>query len=163
MAYEFKNKKNISTIGVHAGQEEVDETGSRVIPIYQTTSYVFESSKQAANRFALKEGGNIYTRLTNPTTEAFEKRMAAIEGGTAAYATASGMAAIFYAVINITKVGDNIVSADNLYGGTYELFENTLEELGRTVTFVDSQSPELFEEAIDDRTLTFRTSTNWQK
>ena len=152
MAYEIKNKKNISTIGVHAGQEEVDETGSRVTPIYQTTSYVFESSEQAANRFALKEGGNIYTRLTNPTTEAFEKRMAAIEGGTAAYATASGMAAIFYAIINLTKVGDNIVSADNLYGGTYELFENTLEELGRTVTFVDSQSPELFEEAINDKT-----------
>ena len=106
----------------------------------------------AANRFALKEGGNIYTRLTNPTTEAFEKRMAAIEGGTAAYATASGMSAIFYAIINLTQVGDNIVSADNLYGGTYELFENTLEELGRTVTFVDSQSPELFEEAIDDKT-----------
>ena len=124
MAYEIKNKKNISTIGVHAGQEEVDETGSRVTPIYQTTSYVFESSEQAANRFALKEGGNIYTRLTNPTTEAFEKRMAAIEGGTAAYATASGMAAIFYAIM----------------------------ELGRTVTFVDSQSPELFEKAIDDRT-----------
>ena len=130
----------------------MDETGSRVTPIYQTTSYVFESSEQAANRFALKEGGNIYTRLTNPTTEAFEKRMAAIEGGTAAYATASGMSAIFYAIINLTQVGDNIVSADNLYGGTYELFENTLEELGRTVTFVDSQSPELFEEAIDDRT-----------
>ena len=152
MAYEIKNKKNISTIGVHAGQKEVDETGSRVTPIYQTTSYVFESSQQAANRFALTEGGNIYTRLTNPTTEAFEKRMAAIEGGSAAYATASGMAAIFYAVINLTQVGDNIVSADNLYGGTYELFENTLEELGRTVTFVDSQSPELFEEAINDRT-----------
>ena len=152
MAYEIKNKKNISTIGVHAGQEEVDETGSRVTPIYQTTSYVFDSPEQAANRFALTEGGNIYTRLTNPTTEAFEKRMAAIEGGTAAYATASGMAAIFYAIINLTQVGDNIVSADNLYGGTYELFENTLEELGRTVTFVDSQSPELFEEAINDKT-----------
>ena len=149
MAYEIKNKKNISTIGVHAGQEEVDETGSRVTPIYQTTSYVFDSPEQAANRFALTEGGNIYTRLNNPTTEAFEKRMAAIEGGTAAYATASGMAAIFYAIINLTCVGDNIVSADNLYGGTYELFENTLEELGRTVTFVDSQSPELFEEAIN--------------
>ena len=121
-------------------------------PIYQTTSYVFDSPEQAANRFALTEGGNIYTRLTNPTTEAFEKRMAAIEGGTAAYATASGMAAIFYAIINLTQVGDNIVSADNLYGGTYELFENTLEELGRTVTFVDSQSPELFEEAINDKT-----------
>ena len=148
----MNTEKNISTIGVHAGQEEVDETGSRVTPIYQTTSYVFDSPEQAANRFALKEGGNIYTRLNNPTTEAFEKRMAAIEGGTAAYATASGMAAIFYAIINLTQVGDNIVSADNLYGGTYELFENTLEELGRTVTFVDSQSPDEFEAAIDERT-----------
>ena len=152
MAYQIKNKKNISTIGVHAGQEEVDETGSRVTPIYRTTSYVFDSPEQAANRFALTEAGNIYTRLNNPTTEAFEKRMAAIEGGTAAYATASGMAAIFYAIINLTQVGDNIVSADNLYGGTYELFENTLEELGRTVTFVDSQSPDEFAAAIDDRT-----------
>ena len=152
MAYEIKNKKNISTIGLHAGQEEVDETGSRAVPIYQTTSYVFDSPEQAANRFALAEGGNIYTRLTNPTTEAFEKRMAAIEGGSAAYATASGMSAIFYTIINLTQVGDNIVSADNLYGGTFELFENTLKELGRDVTFVDSQSPELFEEAIDDKT-----------
>ena len=152
MAYEIKNKKNISTIGLHAGQEEVDETGSRAVPIYQTTTYVFDSPEQAANRFALAEGGNIYTRLTNPTTEAFEKRMAAIEGGSAAYATASGMSAIFYTIINLTQVGDNIVSADNLYGGTFELFENTLKELGRDVTFVDSQSPELFEEAIDDKT-----------
>ena len=152
MAYEIKNKKNISTIGLHAGQEEVDETGSRAVPIYQTTSYAFDSPEQAANRFALAEGGNIYTRLTNPTTEAFEKRMAAIEGGSAAYATASGMSAIFYTIINLTQVGDNIVSADNLYGGTFELFENTLKELGRDVTFVDSQSPELFEEAIDDKT-----------
>lgn len=152
MAYEIKNKKNISTIGLHAGQEEVDETGSRAVPIYQTTSYVFDSPEQAANRFALAEGGNIYTRLTNPTTEAFEKRMAAIEGGSAAYATASGMSAIFYTIINLTQVGDKIVSADNLYGGTFELFENTLKELGRDVTFVDSQSPELFEEAIDDKT-----------
>ena len=152
MAYEIKNKKNISTIGLHAGQEEVDETGSRAVPIYQTTSYVFDSPEQAANRFALAEGGNIYTRLTNPTTEAFEKRMAAIAGGSAAYATASGMSAIFYTIINLTQVGDNIVSADNLYGGTFELFENTLKELGRDVTFVDSQSPELFEEAIDDKT-----------
>ena len=114
----------------------MDETGSRVTPIYQTTSYVFDSPEQAANRFALTEEGNIYTRLTNPTTEAFEKRMAAI----------------FYAIINLTEVGDNIISADNLYGGTYELFENTLEELGRSVQFVDSQSPELFEEAINDKT-----------
>ena len=152
MAYEIKNKKNISTIGLHVGQEQTDETGSRAVPIYQTTSYVFDDTKQAANRFALQEVGNIYTRLTNPTTEAFEKRMAAIEGGTAAYATSSGMSAIFYTIINLTEVGDNIVSADNLYGGTYELFENTLKNLGREVTFVDSQSPEQFEKAINDKT-----------
>ena len=129
MAYEVKNKKNIATLGIHAGQEETDETGSRAVPIYATTSYVFDDTDQAANRFALKEGGNIYTRLTNPTTEAFEKRIAAIEGGTSAYATSAGLAAIFYAIINITEVGDNIVSADNLYGGTFELFENTLKNL----------------------------------
>ncbi|RAP50034.1 MAG: O-acetylhomoserine aminocarboxypropyltransferase [Methanosphaera sp. rholeuAM74] len=152
MAYEIKNKKNIATIGLHVGQEQTDETGSRAVPIYQTTSYVFDDTKQAANRFALQEVGNIYTRLTNPTTEAFEKRMAAIEGGTAAYATSSGMSAIFYTIINLTEVGDNIVSADNLYGGTYELFENTLKDLGREVTFVDSQSPEQFEKAINDKT-----------
>lgn len=152
MAYEVKNKKNIATLGIHAGQEETDETGSRAVPIYATTSYVFNDTDQAANRFALQEGGNIYTRLTNPTTEALEKRIAAIEGGTSAYATSSGLAAIFYAIINITEVGDNIVSADNLYGGTFELFENTLKNLGRTVTFVDSQSPEEFEAAIDEKT-----------
>ena len=126
MVYEVKNKKNIATLGLHVGQEETDETGSRAVPIYQTTSYVFNNTDQAANRFALQEGGNIYTRLTNPTTEVFEKRIAAIEGGTSAYATASGLSAIFYAIINLTEVGDNIVSADNLYGGTFELFENTL-------------------------------------
>ena len=152
MAYEIKNKKNIATIGLHVGQEETDSTGSRAVPIYQTTSYVFKDTDQAANRFALQEGGNIYSRLTNPTTEAFEKRIAAIEGGSAAYATASGLAGIFYAIINLTQVGYNIVSADNLYGGTFELFENTLKDLGRNVKFVDSQSPELFEKAIDDKT-----------
>ena len=152
MAYEIKNKKNISTIGVHAGQEEVDETGSRAVPIYATTSYVFNDTDQAANRFALQEGGQIYSRLTNPTNGALEARLAAIEGGSAAYATSAGMAAIFYTIINLTEVGDNIVSADNLYGGTYELFENTLKNLGRTVKFVDSQSPEEFEAAIDDKT-----------
>jgi len=152
MVYEVKNKKNIATLGLHAGQEETDETGSRAVPIYQTTSYVFDDTQQAANRFALQEGGNIYTRLTNPTTEIFEKRMAAIEGGTAAYATSTGLSAIFYAIINITQIGDNIVSADNLYGGTFELFENTLKDLGRTVKFVDSQSPNEFEAAIDDKT-----------
>lgn len=152
MSYEIKNKKNIATIGLHAGQEETDETGARAVPIYQTTSYVFKDTDQAANRFALTEPGQIYSRLTNPTTQAFEERMAAIEGGSAAYATSAGLAAIFYTIINLTQVGDNIVSADNLYGGTFELFENTLKDLGRTVKFVDSQSPDQFEEAIDDKT-----------
>ncbi|OED29541.1 O-acetylhomoserine aminocarboxypropyltransferase/cysteine synthase family protein [Methanosphaera sp. WGK6] len=152
MAYEIKNKKNIATIGLHAGQEETDESGSRAVPIYQTTSYVFKDTDEAAGRFALTVPGNIYSRLTNPTTDAFEKRIAAIEGGTAAYATSCGLAAIFYTIINLTKVGDNIVSADNLYGGTFELFENTLEDLGRSVKFVDSQKPEEFEAAIDDKT-----------
>lgn len=152
MTFKYQNKKNIATLGLHVGQEETDSTGSRAVPIYQTTSYVFEDTDQAANRFALTEGGNIYSRLTNPTTEVFEKRIAAIEGGASAYATSSGMAAIFYAIINLTQVGDNIVSADNLYGGTFELFENTLRDLGRTVKFVDSQTPSEFEEAIDENT-----------
>ena len=152
MSYQIKNKKNIATIGLHAGQEDTDETGSRAVPIYQTTSYVFKDTEQAAKRFALQEPGNIYSRLTNPTTEAFEKRMAAIEGGSAAYATSAGLAAIFYTIINLTKVGDNIVSGDNLYGGTFELFENTLKDLGRSVKFVDSQSPDEFEKAIDEKT-----------
>lgn len=152
MTFKYQNKKNIATLGLHVGQEETDSTGSRAVPIYQTTSYVFEDTNQAANRFALTEGGNIYSRLTNPTTEVFEKRIAAIEGGTSAYATSSGMAAIFYTIINLTQVGDNIVSADNLYGGTFELFENTLRDLGRTVKFVDSQTPSEFEEAIDENT-----------
>ncbi len=152
MSYQVKNKKNIATIGLHAGQEETDETGARATPIYQTSSYVFDDAEQAANRFALTEEGNIYTRLQNPTTEVFEKRMAAIEGGTAGYGTSAGLAAIFYSIVNITKVGDNIVSADNLYGGTVELFENTLEDLGRHVKFVDSQKPDEFEEAIDEKT-----------
>lgn len=152
MSYQIKNKKNIATIGLHAGQEDTDETGSRAVPIYQTTSYVFKDTEQAAKRFALQEPGNIYSRLTNPTTEAFEKRMDAIEGGSAAYATSAGLAAIFYTIINLTKVGDNIVSGDNLYGGTFELFENTLKDLGRSVKFVDSQSPDEFEKAIDEKT-----------
>ena len=152
MTYKIKNKKNIATLGLHVGQEETDETGSRAVPIYQTTSYVFNDTKQAAERFALQDVGNIYSRLTNPTTDVFEKRIAAIEGGASAYATASGMSAIFYTIINLTEVGDNIVSADNLYGGTFELFENTLKNLGRTVKFVDSQTPKEFEEAIDEKT-----------
>ena len=132
MAYEIKNKKNISTIGVHAGQEEVDETGSRVTPIYQTTSYVFDSPEQAANRFALKEGGNIYTRLNNPTTEAFEKRMAAIEGGTAAYATASGMILI--------SLSSFLNLCESVEGETWSLFAifSTLSLSANSLSIISS-------------------------
>ncbi len=147
------DKKNIATIGLHSGQEKADSaTGSRAVPIYQTTSYVFDDTDQAANRFALKEVGNIYTRLTNPTTEIFEKRITDIEGGSGAVATASGLAAISYAIINLTGLGDNIVSGDNLYGGTFELFTYSLKDLGREVKFVDSTKPEEFEKAIDEKT-----------
>ena len=146
-------KKRLDTIAVHAGQETPDPTtGSRAVPIYQTTSYVFKSPEHAANLFALKELGNIYTRLMNPTTDVFEKRVAAIEGGTAALAVASGQAAITLALLTITQVGDEIVSANNLYGGTYELFHYTFPKLGRTVKFVDSKNPEEFKKAITDKT-----------
>lgn len=141
------------TLQLHVGQEEADSaTGSRAVPIYATTSYVFENSQQAANRFALTEGGNIYTRLMNPTNDVFEQRIAALEGGVAALATASGSAAIDYAVRNIATVGDHIVASQSLYGGTYNLFANTLKESGISTTFVDSQSLEAFENAIQENT-----------
>jgi O-acetylhomoserine (thiol)-lyase len=148
-----KMPKKIDTIAVHAGQETPDPaTGARAVPIYQTASYVFKSPEHAANLFALKELGNIYTRLMNPTTDVFEKRVAAIEGGTGALATASGQAAISLALLTITQVGDEIVSANNLYGGTYELFHYTFPKLGRKVTFVDSSKPEEFKKAITQKT-----------
>src|SRR5512143_1690282 len=141
------------TIALHAGQETADSaTGARAVPIYQTTSYVFRDSDHAANLFSLKELGNIYTRLMNPTTDIFERRMAAIEGGSGALAVASGQAAETFALLNITQVGDNIVSANNLYGGTYELFHYTFPKLGRTVKFVDSSKLDAFKKAIDSRT-----------
>jgi len=142
----------LNTLSLHAGQKPDSDTGSRAVPIYQTTSYVFKDSDQAANRFALKEFGNIYTRLTNPTNEILEGRVAAIEGGSAAVVTASGMAAINFAVLSVTQLGDEIVSADNLYGGTYEFFNYTLKKLGRTVKFANSQKPEEFAKAITPRT-----------
>ena len=146
-------KKRLDTIAVHAGQEAPDPaTGARAVPIYQTASYVFKSPEHAANLFALKELGNIYTRLMNPTTDVFEKRVAAIEGGTGALAIASGQAAISLALLTITQVGDEIVSANNLYGGTYELFHYTFPKLGRTVKFVDSSKPEEFKKAITSKT-----------
>ena len=141
------------TLQVHAGQEAPDPaTDARAVPIYATTSYVFKDSAQAAGRFALTEGGNIYTRLMNPTSDVFEKRVAALEGGAGALATASGSAAITYAVQNIALAGDHIVSSTNLYGGTHNLFANTLVEQGLTTTFVDPADPENFEKAIRPNT-----------
>lgn len=138
---------------IHVGQEQPDSaTDARAVPIYATTSYVFKDADQAAGRFGLTEPGNIYTRLMNPTSDVFERRIAALEGGAAALATASGSAAITYAVQNIAVAGDHIVSAANLYGGTYNLFANTLHEQGLSVTFVDPHDPENFEKAIRDNT-----------
>ncbi|HDP97098.1 MAG TPA: O-acetylhomoserine aminocarboxypropyltransferase/cysteine synthase [Euryarchaeota archaeon] len=146
-------KKGIDTKCLHAGQESADPaTLSRAVPIYQTTSYVFNSPEHAASLFALKEFGNIYTRMMNPTTDVFEKRVAAVEEGAAALALASGQAATTVALLNITQVGDEIVSANNLYGGTYQLFHYTFPKLGRTVRFVESTRPDEFIEAITDRT-----------
>jgi O-acetylhomoserine (thiol)-lyase len=148
-----KMSYSIETIALHAGQESPDPTtGARAVPIYQTTSYVFKSSEHAANLFALKELGNIYTRLMNPTTDVFERRVAAIEGGTGALAVSSGQAAITFALLNVSRPGDNIVSANNLYGGTYELFHYTFPKLGRTAKFVDSQNLDAFKKAIDPHT-----------
>lgn len=141
------------TLQVHVGQENPDSaTDARAVPIYATTSYVFKDSAQAAGRFGLSEGGNIYTRLMNPTSDVFEKRIAALEGGAAALATASGSAAITYAIQNIATAGDHIVSSTNVYGGTYNLFANTLREQGLTTTFVDPSDPANFEKAIQPNT-----------
>jgi O-acetylhomoserine (thiol)-lyase len=141
-----------ATLALHAGQTPDPTTGARAVPIYQTSSYVFKSTDHAAALFALREFGNIYTRLMNPTTDVFEQRIAAIEGGSGALAVASGQAAETLALLAITQVGDEIVSADNLYGGTYQLFHYTLPKLGRTVRFVDSKDPEAFRAAITPRT-----------
>ncbi len=147
------NKYGLSTLGVHAGQEEPDPaTGARATPIYQTSSFVFKDADEAAGRFALTVPGQIYSRLTNPTNDAFEARIAAIEGGVAGISAASGLAAISYSLLNITLPGDEIVSADNLYGGTYTLFASTFKELAREVKFVPSQDLQAYEDAITDKT-----------
>jgi len=146
-------KYKIETLQVHAGQEKPDSaTDARAVPIYMTTSYVFKDSAQAAGRFALTEPGNIYTRLMNPTSDVLEQRIAAMEGGVAALATASGSAAITYAVQNIALAGDHVVSSSNLYGGTYNMFANTLKEQGIETTFVDPSDPENFRRAIRPNT-----------
>ena len=142
-------KLKFETLQLHVGQEQPDPaTDARAVPIYATTSYVFKDSAQAAGRFALTEGGNIYTRLMNPTNDVFEQRIAALEGGVAALATASGSAAVTYAVLNIAGSGDHIVSSKTLYGGTYNLFANTFKDLGIEATFVDGSDPENFRKAI---------------
>lgn len=148
------------TLQIHVGQENPDPvTDARAVPIYATTSYVFKDSAQAAGRFGLSEGGNIYTRLMNPTSDVFEKRIAALEGGAAALATASGSAAISYAVQNIALAGDHIVSSANVYGGTYNLFANTLKDQGISTTFVDPSDPANFEAAILPNTKLLYTET----
>jgi O-acetylhomoserine (thiol)-lyase len=142
----------LGTLALHAGQKPDPTTGARAVPIYQTTSYVFKDSEHAANLFALKELGNIYTRIMNPTTDVLEQRIAAIEGGTGALAVASGSAAITYALLAITQPGDEIVSGNNLYGGTYELLNYTFPKLGRKAIFVDSSDTEAFRHAITEKT-----------
>jgi O-acetylhomoserine (thiol)-lyase len=143
----------LDTLALHVGQETPDPaTQARAVPIYATSSYVFKSTEHAANLFGLKEFGNIYTRLMNPTTDVFEKRIAAIEGGVGALGVASGMAAITIALLNHSRPGDDFVSANNLYGGTYQLFHYTFPKLGRTVKFVDSGKPEEFKNAIGPNT-----------
>lgn len=139
------------TIQLHGGQT-VDETGSRAVPIHQTTSYVFKDADQAAGRFALSETGNIYTRITNPTTSVLEERLALLEGGVGALATASGSAAIAYSIQNIASAGDHIVSAATIYGGTYNLFAHTLPEFGITTTFVDPDDLDALKGAIQENT-----------
>ncbi len=146
-------KRRLETLAIHAGQETPDPaTGARAVPIYQTTSYVFNDTEHAANLFGLKEFGNIYTRIMNPTNDVFERRIAALEGATGALAVASGQAAETLALLAITQVGDEIVSANNLYGGTYELLHYTFPKLGRSAKFVDSSKPEEFKRAITEKT-----------
>ncbi|SDC40663.1 O-acetylhomoserine (thiol)-lyase [Pelagirhabdus alkalitolerans] len=149
---ESNSSYSIETVSLHGGQSPDPTTGSRAVPIYQTTSYVFHDSEHAERLFALDEPGNIYSRITNPTVEVFEKRMALLEEGVAAVATSSGMAAITLSILNLASAGDEIVAAVNLYGGTYNLFHTTLPRYGINVKFVDPEDPEAFESAITDQT-----------
>jgi len=148
-----QNKPGLETIALHVGQEEPDSaTTARAVPIYATASYVFPTPERAANLFGLKEFGNIYSRIMNPTNDVFEKRVAAIEGGVGALAVSSGQSATTLALLNITSVGDEIVAGDNLYGGTYQLLHYTFERLGRYTKFVNADKPEEFKKAITPKT-----------
>lgn len=151
--------QKLGTLVLHAGQRPDPTTGSRAVPIYQTTSYAFNSSEHAANLFALKEMGNIYTRLMNPTTDVLEQRLAALDGGVAALALASGSSAIFLAILNICRAGDNIVASQALYGGTYNLFHHTLARMGISVKFVASSDLGAVSAAIDEHTKAIYTET----
>ncbi len=153
MALNSNRSYGFETLSLHAGQETPDSaTGARAVPIYQTTSYVFDSPEHAANLFALKQFGNIYTRIMNPTQDAFERRIAALEGGVGALATASGQAAETLAILNIAEAGDEIISSASLYGGTYNLFHYTLPKLGVRVHFVDSRNPENIRPLVNEKT-----------
>jgi O-acetylhomoserine (thiol)-lyase len=153
MALNSNRHYGFETLSLHAGQETADTaTNARAVPIYQTTSFVFDSPEHAADLFALKQFGNIYTRIMNPTQDAFERRIAALEGGVGALATASGQSAELLSILNIAGTGDEIVTSASLYGGTYNLFHYTLPKMGLTVRFVDSRDPENFRAAINDRT-----------
>lgn len=140
------------TLTLHAGQIADPVTGSRAVPLYQTTAYQFQDTDHAARLFNLEEFGNIYTRLMNPTTDVLEKRIAALEGGTGALAAASGHSALLLGILNIAKAGDEIVSSNQLYGGTWNLFKHTLLKMGVTVRFVDARDPASYEKAINEKT-----------
>jgi O-acetylhomoserine (thiol)-lyase len=148
----MENNYKLETLCVHAGQEPDPSTTSRGVPVYRTSSYVFKSTEHAANLFGLKELGNIYTRLMNPTHDILEKRIAALEGGAAALALSSGTSAVYYSIINICSAGEEIVSGSNLYGGTYTMFDNILPQFGIHVKFVDPLDPKNFQNAITDKT-----------
>ena len=148
----MERKLGFDTLQVRAGQKVDPATGAMAVPIYQTTSYVFNDVDHAANLFALKEAGNIYTRLTNPTTDVLEQRIAALENGAAALVVSSGSAAITYAIMNIAGAGDEIVSASTLYGGTYNLLSQTLPRFGIKTKFVDPDNIDNFKNAINENT-----------
>src|SRR5512147_329514 len=152
MALPPNRKPRFETLQVHAGQEPAPGTNARAVPIYQTTSYTFDSADHGARLFALQEFGNIYTRIMNPTTDVFEKRIAALEGGVAALATSSGQAAQFIALTNILQAGDNLVSTSYLYGGTYNQFKVQLKRLGIHVKFVEGDKAADFDRLVDDHT-----------
>ncbi len=153
------DSKNPETLALHAGFRQDPATGAVAVPIYQTTSYQFDSPEHAANLFGLKESGNIYTRIMNPTCDVLEQRISALEGGAAALAVASGQAASALAVQNVAQVGDNVISCTDLYGGTWNLFANTLKRQGIEVRFVDPADPENFRRATDDKTRAYYAET----